>query len=290
MTTTQDQPVSDASIANPVISENTDSPKSDKGGVKFALVNEVRREPHPGLTGLCTLCRSPMVAKCGNVRIWHWAHYGVRNCDPWWENETEWHRNWKGHFPPDWQEVEHRSETGERHRADVKTDRGRVFEFQYSHLDPEERRAREVFYGKMIWIVSGLRRKKDKEQFFKAFESGRPINPQAPIRRITRPDSCTLFGEWAGGSAPVFFDFGPDSALWWLYPRSLDGSLYVGPFPRNQLIEIHRQSVLKALQDFDTFVNELPGFVEQLSAHFQHTRQVPLQSVLRPFSRRHPRL
>ena len=48
---------------------------------------------------------------------------GRRFCDPWWENETEWHRAWKDQFPADWQEIVHHAEDGEKHIADVKTDR-----------------------------------------------------------------------------------------------------------------------------------------------------------------------
>ena len=69
-----------------------------------------------------------MVARCGEVRVRHWAHKGRRLCDPWWENETEWHRAWKDQFPADWQEVVCYAEDGERHIADVKTHAGWVIE------------------------------------------------------------------------------------------------------------------------------------------------------------------
>jgi hypothetical protein len=41
-----------------------------------------------------------------------------------------------------WQEIVHRSDSGEKHIADVKTDHGWVIEFQHSYLNPEERRSR----------------------------------------------------------------------------------------------------------------------------------------------------
>ena len=75
--------------------------------MRFALVDGQRREPESGLVGECTGCGSPVLARCGDVRVWHWAHKGRRRGHPWWENETEWHRRWKGHFPEDWQEVTH---------------------------------------------------------------------------------------------------------------------------------------------------------------------------------------
>lgn len=75
--------------------------------MRFALVNGEKAEPQPGFRGICPNCQSEMVAKCGRVKVWHWAHKGQPSCDPWWELETQWHRSWKDHFPIDWQEVTH---------------------------------------------------------------------------------------------------------------------------------------------------------------------------------------
>ena len=127
--------------------------------MKFAIVDGKKVEATPGARGLCPSCISEMIAKCSpeKKRVWHWAHKGKRSCDPWWENETEWHRAWKGYFPDDWQEVVHRAENGEKHIADVKTDQGWVLEFQHSYLKSEERYSREAFYRKLVWVVDGTR-------------------------------------------------------------------------------------------------------------------------------------
>src|SRR6266852_5857817 len=156
--------------------------------MKFALVNGQRQEAQPNLLGKCPTCDHPMVAKCGEVKIWHWAHQGRHFCDPWWENETEWHRGWKGQFPVDWQEIVHYAEDRERHIADVKTDRGWILEFQHSYITPEERRSREAFYPKLVWVVDGTRRKRDRNQFVKAFEEGtpHPIDRAVITREIDR--------------------------------------------------------------------------------------------------------
>jgi len=87
-----------------------------------------------------------MIAKCGSRIMRHWAHTHAKNCDPWWENETQWHRDWKNHFPPDSREVSHTAENGEIHRADVKTTTGIVIEFQHSAMTDQERLSREQFY------------------------------------------------------------------------------------------------------------------------------------------------
>lgn len=123
--------------------------------MKFALVDESRQVAFPGGRGSCPACGRPTVAKCGERIIWHWAHSGRRHCDPWWENETAWHREWKDRFPREWQEIVHHDPgTGEKHVADVKTGRGLVIELQNSSMSPMELRSRESFYGWMIWIVN----------------------------------------------------------------------------------------------------------------------------------------
>ena len=139
----------------------------------------------------------------------HWAHLRKRNCDTWWENETEWHRNWKNRFPSDWQEIICKAENGEKHIADVKTAQGWVLEFQHSYLNPEERKARDDFYDQLVWIVDGTRRKRDKKQFLEALEKATCIssNPSPQILRIS-VDECKVLKEWSDCRAPVIFDFG----------------------------------------------------------------------------------
>ena len=90
--------------------------------MQYALVDGKRTEPAPGLKGICPLCKQPVIVKCGNQRISHWAHKSKSECDCWMEKETPWHRQWRKCFPEDWQEVRHIDEkTKEIHFADVKT-------------------------------------------------------------------------------------------------------------------------------------------------------------------------
>ena len=129
--------------------------------MKFALVDSVRRQPSPGLRGICAYCEQPATARCGAKRIWHWAHLPNSNCDPWWENETQWHRQWKNFFPDRNQEIVHfDSVSGEKHIADVKCDTGLLIELQNSRFDERELLSRECFYEDMIWIVNGDKFKK----------------------------------------------------------------------------------------------------------------------------------
>jgi competence protein CoiA len=204
--------------------------------MKFALANGERQQAQPNLSGECPGCGGLMVARCGEVRVHHWAHKGRRYCDPWWEPETEWHRNWKNRFPDSWQEIIHHAEDGERHIADVKTDDGWVVEFQHSYIQRAERRSREAFYKKLVWVVDGLRRKRDGPQLQKAWEEGRPVTKA--LVRVAFSDECRLLREWAGSPAPIFFDFGGEYLGWLLAVRS-GGPVYIFRCPRSQFIESH---------------------------------------------------
>src|SRR6187549_789206 len=101
--------------------------------MKFALVDNNKTEAIEGAKGICPICDSEVIARCGKVKINHWAHKAIRNCDPWWEPETEWHRSWKNNFPAEWQEYSFIDEqTGEKHIADIHTNDRLVMEFQHS--------------------------------------------------------------------------------------------------------------------------------------------------------------
>lgn len=123
--------------------------------MRYALVDGSRKEAIPGGHGLCEICGSVMVAKCGPRVMHHWAHFGRRNCDPWWENETPWHRAWKNLFPEACREINHMAPDGETHRADIKTPTGIVIEAQHSAMTDQERLSREAFYGNLVWILDG---------------------------------------------------------------------------------------------------------------------------------------
>jgi len=139
-----------------------------------------------------------MVAKCGPHRVWHWAHWkSKKGCDPWWEPETEWHRSSKNQFPVEWQEIGHTAQSGERHRADVKTETGLVLEFQYSALSEAERVSREEFYPRLVWVVHAARRLRDRKKFFASLSGPLHVASGLPTYTIHRDDSFCAIGERA---------------------------------------------------------------------------------------------
>ncbi len=123
--------------------------------MQYALIDNKRSEAFPGGHGICPLCGASVIAKCGSRVLHHWAHAQRQSCDPWWENETEWHRSWKNLFPEICREISHKASNGEIHRADIKTPTGIIIEVQHSAMTDSERQSREVFYGNLIWVIDG---------------------------------------------------------------------------------------------------------------------------------------
>jgi len=247
--------------------------------MKFALVNGQREVARPNLSGKCPVCGHSMVAKCGEVRIWHWAHKGKRQCDAWWENETEWHRHWKDRFPVQWQEVVHTGEDGEKHIADVKTDEGWVIEFQHSYLNPEERRSRDNFYPKLVWVVDGTRRTNDRKQFSKVLKEGKRVG-DSPVVHIHWWEECRLLREWSDSNKHIFFDFG-GGGLYWLFFKMGNRKVYVAPLYNTGFIESHSEG------NFRELVKHLQGFVKNYlrAQSLKQIRQQPSQGQPDPLLR-----
>lgn len=174
--------------------------------MKFALVNNIKSEATKGAIGICQCCGSPLIARCGAIKENHWAHKGKRECDTWWESETNWHRSWKNEFPVDWQEITTQDEkTNEKHIADVKTKHGLVIEVQHSYINYEEQKLREIFYKNMVWVVDGARIKHDYSRFSKAKENFKTTN-MLHIFAVEFAEEC-LPKNWLKNSVPVVFDF-----------------------------------------------------------------------------------
>ena len=209
--------------------------------MKFADVNGIKMEAEKGLVGRCVGCAQPMIPVCGVKKEKHWRHKVDCECDRWWENETEWHRSWKNNFPKEWQEIRHQDAvTGEWHISDVKTSSNCFLEFQHSFLKPDERQARNNFYGeKLVWVVDGLARKNDWTKMERALNCSVEILQGSFLFRLhSSVDEVPLFEDWCDCRVPVFFDFGHERPLWCLLPKSSIGCFYILPFHRQNFVTL----------------------------------------------------
>lgn len=213
--------------------------------MQFAILNGERTKPLKGLRAACPCCGELVIAKCGDFKVHHWAHLSRKMCDPWWETETDWHREWKEKFPESFREIVLFDEkTSEKHIADIKSHGNNIIEFQHSPISEEERISRETFYlqfGKnMTWVLDCSDRS-FKFIFFQGFISDGKFEMEAN-KEIHWFGRSKLFHKWAGSKAFVLLDFG-DEILWWL--RSFDPinkKIVVNPRYKSTFINRHLMS------------------------------------------------
>lgn len=168
------------------------------------LPDGIISQPRPGLHGYCPHCRREVVAKCGQVMAWHWAHVSGDACDSWGGVETDWHRTWKRRFPLEWIEV-----SMGPHRADVAVPHGPVLEFQRSHLSVTGIQERERFYRNLVWVIDG-----------RAIEDDFRWVSVPGDRRSGLPAEFTWLSpnpSWTRARMPVAVDFGRPSELYGMF-------------------------------------------------------------------------
>lgn len=160
----------------------------------YAIKDGPRILAIPNEHAICPLCDGEVISKCGDVKIWHWAHKVNQECDDFKESESEWHRTWKEYFQEANREVLIKK-YGNTHYADIKTDYGLVIECQNSSISFQKIRERESFYGEMIWIFNC------QDSVDRIEKKGYSISWFAPKRNFTY---CRK---------PVYLDFGRELFL-----------------------------------------------------------------------------
>lgn len=181
----------------------------------WALINDKKTKAKPKTFAKCPLCNKKVVSKCGEIKVWHWAHYKDESCDRWYEPETYWHLHWKYTFGKENAEIVIQKD-GKRHIADILTNDNVVIELQNSPIQKSIIRKREVFYGsKMIWLINGI-------HFKDNFTVSKHDNMDTLYRFYNNlPKRNTLAFEWKWArktwikaERPIFIDFGANSLFW----------------------------------------------------------------------------
>jgi len=168
------------------------------------LINSVVTTVKPGGRAICGGCGGTLIAKCGEINVWHWAHEAA-DCGFNHEPETDWHRAWKRKFASGRVEVK----SGD-HRADVITTSGLVIEFQKSSISVEQIMARENHWRYMAWVLDGTDwgserfnlRHKEQDVFYNNIISYNTFRWKNPRKT------------WFHSTKPLFIDRGNDEIFW----------------------------------------------------------------------------
>jgi hypothetical protein len=155
------------------------------------------------------------------------------------------------------------------------TNSGWAIEFQHSYIKPEERRLREAFYSKLIWVVHGWRTRV-RDQFARAWHEGRPVG-RSEKTRIIFSDKYTVIREWAGNPVPVFFDFG-NEALWLLH-KSPSNLVYIMRFSHAEFIRMHRDDISPEADNFDMNMKDIGSLIALYESQSRQGRSVVASQV-----------
>jgi len=132
--------------------------------MKIALTKDGQRvSAKPEVVAFCQNCGEEVVAKCGEINIWHFAHKTTNDCFGG-EGESLWHEYWKGMFPEECREFLRYDKYLEYKIADVAYCEI-VLEYQTNLPDVDEIEFRQEFWQdlgyKFKWVI------KNNDQFFK---------------------------------------------------------------------------------------------------------------------------
>lgn len=218
----------------------------------WAIVNNQRIEPKPKTYGKCPLCNEKVVSKCGQIKVWHWAHLNSSNCDPWHEQETYWHLHWKLTFGKENSEIIIKKNK-KWHIADIFNKQKIVIELQNSPIQKEVINQREEFYGeKMIWLVNGS---KFKNNFYiKDFDDNSHWWFNKHDNTKTKKGKKIFKWEyprrsWENLQRNVFIDFG-DNQLFWV-KTGMGTSSGTGLF-------IHKEKFIEKYEgNYDYYIEKL---------------------------------
>ena len=93
--------------------------------------------------------------------------------------------------------------------------------------------------------------------------------------RMLFANDVRLLREWVGSDAQVFIDFGAERGLWWLLASRQNRPVYAARFSRAEFIETHRCTSTQKVQDFDSFVQDINGLLDQFDSHRQTQAVIP---------------
>lgn len=201
--------------------------------MKFALLDKQLVVATPGEThAVCPLCLSKVIAKCGAIKVHHWAHRKGFSCDPWCEGDNEWRHYWLDFFNDDEQEVVSVGHQ-EKHFADVLTANGTTVLFRQTAPSIELLKQMENFFSSLVWVVNlGASRRIGKSilNAFKTRTIYRYHHTKPGIKIWATLDDRSMFGIWGRCQYPVIFHFSdfevpphcphfPVERLWCLMPK-----------------------------------------------------------------------
>ena len=228
----------------------------------WAIVNNHKDSASPQSKGNCPMCEREVFSKCGDIKIWHWAHYKGESCENWCEPDSDWHLHWKTTFGKENSEIVI-EKNDERHLADIFTKTEVVIVLQSSSLKHEEIKEKEYFFGeRMIWLINGIELLKNftffnsesYEKYYGWLDIGARGIQNITIDKYYSFEWKYFRRSWIDVERPVFIDF--KHHLFWV-KVGMGNSNGVGRI-------ISKEKFIRKYQgDYDIYMNFINGFNKQ---------------------------
>lgn len=165
---------------------------------------------------ICPECNESLIPKCGDIKIWHWAHKHESNC--WYSSHpmTLFHLAWQDLALKQGYDVEvnFKDESGKIiHRADILKKDNRIVEIQHSNISSKEMIKRCEFYKTkqllVDWIIDDNERYKKEKLIYTPYLHPTTNQIQHKIYNIKLPKKYTcLFENETAKYGKVIMDFG----------------------------------------------------------------------------------
>jgi len=136
----------------------------------LANKNNQRTRASPNSKAICPLCNEEVIAKCGEIKIWHWAHKVNFTCKEF-EPETERHIEMKLFFKDNFPNFELEYNLGWAIPDLFDKNRKIAIEVQHSRLSKEKFLERTINYRKngihVLWIFDCFLLKENVPDFLR---------------------------------------------------------------------------------------------------------------------------
>lgn len=108
-------------------------------------LNDQKIKAEPNIKAFCPGCSQPLISKCGDINIWHFAHKSKSQCD--YKPSSQWSLEWKSLFPKELVEIKRHYQF-----VDLILPNNLAVEFQHSSISLSEMIEKTNYWKNILWI------------------------------------------------------------------------------------------------------------------------------------------
>ncbi len=193
----------------------------------WALRNDIKVSATLDSIGYCPYCKKKVFPRCGEVMVWHWAHYKGQSCLFSSESDSEWSAHYKNTFGKENAEIII-EKYNKSDIADILTKQKVVIKLVNHLISKDKILKKESFFGnRFIWLLNGEKFQNNISfslyHYYGYYMSILDLQELLLTNEITSDDlsKMDIFFEWKyaqrkwrESNRNIFIDFGFDYLFW----------------------------------------------------------------------------